>query len=109
MKYTKELHDYWIEDPLYLGRPPAVEPPHYAIVKRIHCEAYDAQTGEKRTCISHHLVIGWLEWNEKESCFELKSCGLRWLIYAPPQDVVDMVLDFAQSQEKFLNSNMMNS
>lgn len=105
MQYTQELHDYWIEDPIYVGRPPADEPPRYAIVKRIHCdpfEAYDTVTGKKQTYNSHNIVIGWLIWDDEEPCFTLESCGLRWLIHNPPQDVADMILDFAESQAKFL-------
>ena len=30
---------------------------------------------------SHCWSIGHLEWNRKESCFEFRSCGLRYLQY----------------------------
>lgn len=107
MIYTEQLHDYWIEDPTYFGRPPDDEPPRYAIAKRLRCvpfKAYDAETGELKTYDHTTIVIGWLVWNPKESEFALRSCGLRWLTYSPPEDVVEMVLNFVAKQAQVLLS-----
>ena len=37
----------------------------------------DGRTGEKKMSARSCFVVAWLEWNDKEPCFELKSVGLR--------------------------------
>ena len=46
---------------------------NFDLVKWENC--YDSS--DKEYCFS----VGHLEWNLKESCFEFKSCGLRYLEY----------------------------
>lgn len=37
----------------------------------------DMLTGEKKMSTRSCCVVAWLEWNDKEPCFELASVGLR--------------------------------
>lgn len=63
--------NFEIRDPVYFGKTPKDAPLVYDIVK------WDEDKSEPRVCFS----IGFLEWNERELCFEMKSVGLRFLKY----------------------------
>ena len=58
----------------------AINPNRFELVKWYDHEPMpvtDMRTGEKRISTSSCFVVAWLEWNDKEPCFELTSVGLR--------------------------------
>ena len=108
MNYTERVCGYQIRDVVYIGLPPKDTPPRYDIVKwHMHekpFEAVDGLTGKRVTVTESCYTVGWLVWNRKEPCFEFESCGLRWLEENPPEEVVDMVLKFAEEKGKELEA-----
>lgn len=96
---------FQIMDVTYFGKPPADTPIEYDIVKWEQCEpfeAYSLRDGKRHTYTEHCYSVGRLEWNDREPCFEFSSIGLRWLEANPPQEVVDMILKFAEEKAKEL-------
>lgn len=50
------------------------DPKRFELVKWYNHEPYvHGESTSTRSC----FVVAWLEWNDKEPCFELKSIGLR--------------------------------
>lgn len=107
--YTTRIQNYEIRDPVYLGLPPKDTPPTYDIVKWFQHdepqEAIDWRTGELKTIHESCITVGWLKWQQGESEFQFESCGLRWLEENPPEEVRQMVLDFAEKMGKELIEN----
>lgn len=107
--YTPRVDGYEIRDPVYLGLPPKDTLPAYDIVKWFQYdeprEAIDWCTGEMKTIHESCITVAWLKWRPHEPCFQLESCGLRWLEENPPEKVRQMVLDFAEKMEKELIEN----
>ena len=51
-----------------------IDPKRFELVKWYDHEPYiHGESTSTRSC----FVVAWLEWNDKEPCFELKSVGLR--------------------------------
>lgn len=77
----------------------------FDIVKWVKCDPYnviDAKTGKEKTIDQYCYSVGRLEWDEKESCFEFKSIGLRWLESNPTERVIKMTLMFCKMMEAIL-------
>lgn len=101
--YTKIIGGFQIRDVVYIGEPPKDEPIKFDIVKWVDCkphEAIDFTTGRKCIVTRYCYSAAFLEWNLKEPCFEFKSVGLRWLRSGASEDVVKMILDFAEKKEQ---------
>ena len=97
--YTDRYKGFQIRDPVYLGEPPKDIPPTYDVVKweqHEPCEVIDAKTGEKKIATEHCYTVGWLVYDEKEPCFDFKSCGLRWLEEEPTPDVSHWLVKWAE-------------
>ena len=117
MNYTPRVCGYQIKDVTYVGLPPKGTPPRFDIVKwnqydapkLVHCfekssDGSWADLGmQERT--EYCFVVGVLEWNAHEPCFEFRSIGTRWLEENPPQEVVEMVLRFAKEKGKELEAD----
>ena len=59
-------------------------PEIWEVVKWCRCEpreVIDVETGKKKISDTYCFVIAFLEWNEKESCWEMSSVGTRFLEY----------------------------
>ena len=57
-----------------------IDPNRFELVKWCNHEPMpvtNMRTGEKSIITRSCFVVAWLEWNDKEPCFELKSVGLR--------------------------------
>ena len=78
--YTEIYKGFQIRDPVYIGEPPKDIPPTYDIVKWFKNDP------------DHCYTVGWLIYDEKEPCFNFKSCGLRWLEEAPDEDVCKWII-----------------
>ena len=58
------------------------DPKSWAVVKWCHCEpreVIDGETGKKKISDTYCFSVAFLEWNEKEPCWEFKSVGTRFL------------------------------
>ena len=58
------------------------DPKKWEVVKWGHCEpieVIDIETGKKKISDTYCFVIAFLEWNEKEPCWEFESVGTRFL------------------------------
>lgn len=99
--YTKIIDEFQIRDVVYIGEPPNNTPPKFGIVKWVDCEPHEAmnlKTGKNEIITRYCYTVAFLEWNPKEPCFEFKSVGLRWLRSGASEDVVKMILDFAEKK-----------
>lgn len=79
LSYAK-WDDYEIRMPTYLDGHKDYD--RFDIVKWEDTEPYEAIdwiTGEKKTYTNHCYTIAMLEWDNKYSGFEFRSCGVRYL------------------------------
>ena len=110
MEYTERLHGYQIRDVSYWGRPPENTPIQYDIVKWVDTDPTEVNQvyRDDKGCVQVRKAISteycysvaFLEWNDREPCFNFESVGLRWLEEKPPEEVIDMILDFCKKKEK---------
>lgn len=101
--YTKIIDGFQIRDVEYIGEPSKNTPPKFDIVKWADCEPHEfinLGTGKKTIQTRYCYSVAFLEWDPKEPCFEFKSVGLRWLRSGASEDVVKMILDFAEKKEQ---------
>lgn len=101
--YTEIVDEFQIRDVVYIGEPPKNTPPKFDIVKWVDCEPHeviDLRTGKKKIQSRYCYSVAFLEWNPKEPCFEFKSVGLRWLRSGASEDVIKMILDFAEKKHR---------
>ena len=101
-EYTKIIDGFQIRDPAYLWYAPD-RPVKFDIVKWDDCEPHEAmnlKTGKNEIITRYCYTVAFLEWNPKEPCFEFKSVGLRWLRSGAGEDVIKMILDFAEKKEQ---------
>lgn len=87
-EYTERYKGFQIRDVSYLGEPPTDIPPTFDVVKWESCDTPIEAFEFKEYCYS----VGHLEYNEREPCFEFKSCGLRWLEAHPDEDVENWII-----------------
>ena len=81
MESYGKFKDFEIRDICYFGEPTKNRPIEFDLVKWQEHEPYevtDWKTGEKKLSTKNCFSIGTLWWNDKEPCFEFKSCGLRY-------------------------------
>ena len=60
------------------------DPKIWEVVKWRRCEpreVIDVETGKKKISDTYCFVTAFLEWNEKEPCWEMHSVGTRFLEY----------------------------
>lgn len=98
--YTEIVDGFQIRDVVYLFDSPN-RPIKFDIVKWVDCEPHeviDLRTGKKKIETRYCYSVAFLEWNPKEPCFEFKSVGLRWLRSGASEDVIKMILDFAEKK-----------
>ena len=60
------------------------DPKIWEVVKWCRCEpgeVIDVEAGKKKISDAYCFVIAFLEWNEKEPCWEMHSVGTRFLEY----------------------------
>lgn len=55
----------------------------------------------KKYCYS----LGKLIWDDKEECFDFKSCGLRWLEAKPSERAIDMIIGFCEMMKPVLKNS----
>lgn len=117
MEYTPRVCGYQIADATYIGLPPKGTPPRFDIVKweqydtpqLVHCLQQDRDGSwhdlgmQERT--EYCYTVGLLEWDAHEPQFVFRSIGTRWLEENPPQEVVGMVLKFAEEKGKELEAD----
>ena len=99
MIYTPIIDDFQIADVTYLDGRKEEHPKRFAIEKYYDTEpteVINVETGEKVAKDRFCYVVGWLEWDSHESGFNFKSCGLRWLECNPTENVIKMILGFAE-------------
>lgn len=106
-EYTERVHGFQIRDVVRFGGATEKEeiPTTYDIVKWKTCKPYKAYSVEQQKVIEateHCYSIGFLVWDEKEQCLNLRSVGLRFLEDYPDKEVVEMIYDFAMQQTKKL-------
>ena len=67
----------------YIGMNGKVEPTRFQIVKWLKrdepIEVTDLITGEKKMSDTFSYVVAFIEWNNKEPCWEFTSVGTRFL------------------------------
>ena len=103
--YTNIIDGFQIRDVTYLGNPPENAPIQFDIVKwEYHKprEVIDFRTGKKVMSDKNCYSVAFLVWNSKEPGFEFSSVGLRWLESGADDDVIKMILNFANKKEKEL-------
>ena len=107
MNYTDRIDGFQIRDVTYIGLPPKDAPPMFDIVKwepySQPQQAVDMRTGEVKTVTEYCYSVARLVWDRKESCFDFRSVGLRWLETWPGANVKDMILKFCWEKEKELS------
>lgn len=109
-EYTPIVDGFQIRDIIYIGLESDSQnknnPTSFDIVKWEECEPHeviDEITNKKKVITKFCYSVGYLEWDEKESCFEFKSVGLRWLEANPTERVIKMTLMFCKMMEVILN------
>lgn len=101
MDYTDRIDGFQIRDVCYFGKPPRDSPPMYDIVKWVQTEPYEAidvRTGKRKNVVEYCYSVAALEWERKESGFDFKSIGLRWLESKPTERIIEAILDFAEKK-----------
>lgn len=71
------------------------------VVKWCHCEpieVIDIETGKKKISDTYCFVIAFLEWNEKEPCWEMHSVGTRFLEYYE-EGLCEFILKWLESND----------
>lgn len=108
MIYTGIYKGFQIRDCQYLCEPPKNIPLRFNIVKWYNHDPYEVtniETGEKTTSTESCYSVANLEYNEKESCFELISVGLRWLECHPDEDVENWLIKWCEYKLQELEEN----
>lgn len=108
-EYTDRIKDFQIRDVIYLediiGKKVENRPTRFDIVKYEQCEPHEViefKNGRKKIQTEYCYSVGHLEWDSKEPGFEFSSVGLRWLESGADEEVIKMILDFANKKEKEL-------
>lgn len=110
MDYTERIDGIQIRDVVYFGLPPVGTPPRFDVVKWypdpnphmgtvFHIVNGRVETSEE-LIKEHCYSLGFLEWDEKERCFQFQSIGMRWLEEHPSREVEDMILKFCKEKEQ---------
>ena len=109
IEYTPIVDGFQIRDIVYIGSDSdynyEVEK-DFDIVKWVKCDPYnviDAKTKKEKTIDQYCYSVGRLEWNKKESCFEFKSVGLRWLEANPTEKAIKTIIMFCKMMEIILS------
>lgn len=109
-EYTPIVDGFQIRDIVYIGTEPFAESEsslqEFDIIKWEECEPHeiiDEITNKRKVITKFCYSVGFLEWDKKESCFEFKSVGLRWLEANPTERVIKMILMFCKMMEIILS------
>ena len=108
MSYTPIVDRFQIRDVTYLGGSPPQDKIKFDIVKWVDCdpmEVINIKTKQKEIQTRYCYTVAWLNWDEKEECFDFNSCGLRWLEANPSQKVIQMILNFANMMTEILKND----
>ena len=102
--YTDEWNCFQFRSPVYLDG--HFEPFIFDLVKWEDHDPYevlDLETGKRRMSTRSCFTVGTLTWNTKESYFDFKSCGLRYLEYRI-DGLEKFILDFCKTMEQQLDT-----
>lgn len=110
-EYTPIVDGFQIRDIVYIGTEPFPEDQSnlhgFDIVKWEECDPHemiDEITNKRKVITKFCYSVGFLDWDEKESCFDFRSVGLRWLEANPTEKVIQMIIMFCKMMEIILSS-----
>lgn len=98
---SMRMNEFGFSRVSFLGSDKDVFPNKIHIVKWVNCEPTEYTSVEKRaytTMTAYCYVIGSLEWNDNEPCWEFKSIGTRYLEVGT-EELNKWVLDFCNKYE----------
>ena len=110
IEYTPIVDGFQIRDITYIEAEPFDENKNnlykFDVVKWEECEPHeviDEITNKRKVVTKFCYSVGFLEWDKKESCFEFKSVGLRWLEANPTEKVIKTIIMFCKMMEIILS------
>lgn len=112
-KYTGVYKGFQIRDCVYLGGPPKNAPIQFDVVKWVKpafpYECTNLETGKTIMREKYCYSVANLIYDEKNSCFDLKSIGLRWLEEHPDKDVENWIISWCTYKELELRERENNN
>ena len=109
MKYTERVDGFQIADVSWLVPPENSHPLRFDVIKWYEHkpeEQTNLYTGEKRTVTENCYSVGTIGYNRKEHYFEFKSVGMRWIAAHPTKKAENMVIDFVERMQNWINDNV---
>lgn len=98
---SMRMNEFGFKKVSFLGSDVDVFPNKIHIVKWVTSEPFEAFSVEKGKYVSvtsYCYVIGSLEWNDHEPCWEFSSCGTRFLIDGT-EELMRWIYDFTEKYE----------
>ena len=97
--YTDRVDNFQIREITYIGEPPEGHELDFDIVKWVPYSEprriLDITTGKYEWITEYSYSVARLRWDWHEEWYKFESVGMRWLEAHPSEEVVQMILDWA--------------